>query len=169
MKNKFNVIVSIFVILLFLCCDSNAEILSKNSQIEFKQRTFQSKFDSLVIRYWDASMATGYTITLKQNQINVSNDDSRLSKNFTNPDSVYKMWVFINDLFVSGKEPTEVKRTYRHLVFADYSSIEISIYSNHQLYVKHTIDLGMDNCDIAFSDTFRKFYKLLDELCEQVM
>ncbi len=117
--------------------------------------------DSVFIEYFIPANAIVYNYTFNRNSINVWSNFYG-NKVITDQDTIIKMKNYVESLFISGREKTEVGRSYRaRLEFTDYEQIRISLFVKGALLVKHEIYDGMENYAVEFSETFENFGKLL--------
>lgn len=167
------IILLALVYFLFLnknCGKVNAQVLN-NRAIAIEKAFLIPSYedvDSIVIDYLIPSNSDAYSFIIKRSLIKIRKRGSSMDVLFENLDYIFRFNGLINSLFISGKEKTEIGRTYRtRLVFGEEPEITITIFLKDKTEISHNIKLAMETCDIEFSETFKKFYKLLDELCEK--
>lgn len=132
-------------------------------------KSIYSKIDSVNIEYWLPAQGYGFLFTLKEYQLNIRRKRSAKSFIISNRDSVLQMNNLVESLFISGKEKTEIGRTYKtSLSFSEQPVIIVSIFNKDKITIEHMIYLSLETCIIEFSPTFKRFYSLLDELTEMV-
>lgn len=161
----------ISIIILVLISISISYSKSNLTYLDCQQNTSTAdssfeQLDSVIVKFGMLSDASFCYITIKEKTIKVINALSGLERKL-NADSTQLFKHYIDVLFVSGKEKTEIGRTYRSkLIFYEEPNVIINLYKIDGTHIIHKINLAMDTCDIEFSNTFKKFLSLLNDLCK---
>jgi hypothetical protein len=117
--------------------------------------------DSISIEYFDATNVVNYFVTFNKHTIKVSSDHFR-NKVFNNSDTINMMINFVEPLFISGREKTEVGRSYSSkLVYTGSNIIRIRLFDKNVNYLTHEIHYFPLSGDIEFSDKFLEFSRFL--------
>ncbi len=147
--------------------DKGKEKLFENKPIHPIDSSF-GWVDSVLINYFVPANASQYYITFNRNSVTVWSGYSD-KKIITNQDTVALMKNYVQVLFISGTEKTEIGRRYNSgVVMSDYDQIRIKLFAQKDNYLTHTIYSELESCNVEFSDTFKEFYKLIRILSSQV-
>lgn len=168
-----NIKLSLITILMLCninCYSFKDKLYSKMEVINFNSSdSFFTNLDSIVIEYSQPANAEFYKVNLNPRSVIIKNDIANREVALINSDTISRLTKYVDALFISGNKKTEVGRTYSsNLTFTEHARLDITLYSKGKTHLTHLIYLSFDNYKVEFSSTFRKFQKLLDELCEKV-
>lgn len=124
--------------------------------------------DSVLINYFVPANAAQYYITFNRNSLTVWSGYSN-GKIITNADTISLMKNYVESLFITGKEKTEIGRSYNSgIVMSDYDQIRVKLFAKKDNYLTHVIYSELESCNVEFSDKFKEFYKLIRILSSQI-